>query len=138
MFSLDPRLQNDCVLVQDLDLCRVLLANDSQFPWLILVPRIKDAVELTDLNSQQMVTYWAESSLTCDVLTRVFEPHKLNVAAIGNIVRQLHIHHVARFENDVAWPAPIWGKQPAVPYTKDALETRLTTIRNAFLVQEKS
>ncbi|MEG3768150.1 HIT domain-containing protein [Alteromonas sp. 14N.309.X.WAT.G.H12] len=138
MFKLDPRLQQDCVLVDDLELCRVLLANDSQFPWLILVPRIPDAIELTDLTDQQMRIYCDESRLTCDVLSSLFQPTKLNVAAIGNIVRQLHVHHVARFEKDVAWPAPIWGKQPAIPYESDELTQRLTALKHAFSAQERS
>ncbi len=138
MFKLDERLQNDTVLVTDLPLCRVLLMNDSQFPWLILVPRINDLAELHELDDEQMAQFVAESRLTSKVLQNIFNAYKLNVAALGNVVRQLHIHHVARFESDVAWPAPIWGRQPAVPYSDEALAARLEQLQSAFSTEEKS
>ena len=138
MFKLDERLQNDTVLVTDLPLCRVLLMNDSQFPWLILVPRINDLAELHELNNEQMTQFVAESRLTSKVLQNIFNAYKLNVAALGNVVRQLHIHHVARFESDIAWPAPVWGRQPAVPYSDEALAARLEKLLSAFLTEEKS
>ena len=137
MFKLDERLQNDTALVTDLPLCRVLLMNDSQFPWLILVHRINDLAELHELDDAQTVQYVAESRLTSKVLQHVFTPYKLNVAALGNVVRQLHIHHVARFETDVAWPAPIWGRQAAVPYSAEALAANLEQLQSAFSMEEK-
>lgn len=136
MFKLDERLQNDTVLVTDLPLCRVLLMNDSQFPWLILVPRINDLAELHELDDEQMAQYVTESRLTSKVLQNLFNAYKLNVAALGNVVRQLHIHHVARFEGDIAWPAPVWGRQPAVPYSDEALAARLQQLQSAFSTEE--
>lgn len=136
MFKLDERLQNDTVLVTDLPLCRVLLMNDSQFPWLVLVPRINDLAELHELDDEQMAQYVTESRLTSKVLQNLFNAYKLNVAALGNVVRQLHIHHVARFEGDIAWPAPVWGRQPAVPYSDEALAARLQQLQSAFSTEE--
>lgn len=119
MFKLDSRLQNDTHFVCDLTLCRVLLMNDSQFPWLILVPMQNDVAEIIDLSEAQQHTLLKESAVVQNVMKNRFAPFKLNVAAIGNVVRQLHVHHVARFEDDVAWPKPVWGNQPTVAYSDD-------------------
>lgn len=137
MFEMDERLQNDTVVVTELPLCRVLLMNDSQFPWLILVPRINNLAELHELDDEQMQQFVTESRLVSKVLEHCFKPHKLNVAALGNVVRQLHIHHVARFQSDVAWPAPIWGRQPAVPYSEATLNERIEQLQSAFSMEEK-
>ena len=118
-FKLDSRLQADSYLVSNLSLCQVRLINDSQFVWCVLVPKVFDAVEIIDLNGQQQAQLWQESALLSHVLKRAFSPHKLNVAAIGNIVSQLHVHHVCRYTNDVAWPAPVWGKQAMIHYSED-------------------
>ena len=137
MFNLDQRLQNDTVHIVDLPLCRVLLMNDSQFPWLILVPRINDLVELTDLTDEQMACYVEESRQVSAILTVLYHPDKLNIAALGNVVRQLHIHHVARYERDVAWPAPIWGRQPVKPYSDEQLQHEVNQLKQAFSAEEK-
>ena len=137
MFELDERLNSDTVVVTDLPLCRVLLMNDSQFPWLILVPRINGLAELHELDDENMQQFVTESRVASKVLQKCFTPHKLNIAALGNVVRQLHIHHVARFEADIAWPAPIWGRQPAVPYSQTALNQRLKQLQSAFSMEEK-
>ena len=109
MFSLDSRLHNDTFFVCDLSLCRVLLMNDRQFPWLILVPMKNDIAEIIDLTEKEQITLLKESALASKAMMNLFSPLKLNVAALGNVVRQLHVHHVARFDTDCAWPKPVWG-----------------------------
>lgn len=132
MFKLDSRLHNDTFFVCDLSLCRVLLMNDSQFPWLILVPMKKDIGEIIDLSEQEQVTLLQESALASKALQALFSPLKLNVAALGNVVRQLHVHHVARFDNDCAWPKPVWGNQPAVAYDPDKAKALVETLKQWF------
>ena len=132
MFELDPRLANDTLVVGELPLCRVLLMNDAQFPWLILVPRrggIREIIELDEKDQQQL---WAESAQVSQVLQSVFQPHKLNMAALGNVVSQLHVHHIARFEHDPLWPQPIWGKLPAQPYSQVQADELLARLRHAL------
>lgn len=124
MFSLHPRLAADTRPVTDLPLCRVLLMNDRTYPWLILVPQRPDLREMHRLSGPDQAQLLAELM----TVSRVLEAHtgalKMNVAALGNMVPQLHIHVIARFEGDAAWPAPVWGKAPAAPYD-DAAATAL-------------
>tara|TARA_B100002049_G_C15974494_1_gene330198 strand:+ start:328 stop:738 length:411 start_codon:yes stop_codon:yes gene_type:complete len=129
MFELDERLERDTCVIGELALCRVLLMNDAQFAWVILVPRIEGLTELIELNPSQELEFWQESRRVSQMLNELYSPHKLNIAALGNVVSQLHIHHIARFKHDVAWPQPVWGRQPAVPYEADALAERLTQMR---------
>lgn len=119
MFSLDPRLANDCFEVTDLHLCKVLLMNDSQYPWLILVPRVEQVTEVIQLDEQQQRLLWQESALISKCLQNCFAPDKLNIAALGNMVPQLHLHHIARFKQDAAWPKPVWGVNPAKAYSAE-------------------
>ena len=120
-FPLAPELQRDCIELADWPLCKVLLMNDSQYPWFILVPREAGLKEIIDLSETQQVTLLRESAKLSKLLQQVFNPDKLNVAALGNMVPQLHIHHIARFKTDAAWPAPVWGKLPAVPYSDEQI-----------------
>jgi diadenosine tetraphosphate (Ap4A) HIT family hydrolase len=131
-FALDPRLQADTRLVASLALCDVLLMNDTRFPWLILVPRRANLVEICDLQADEQNTLWHEVSLTSQVLRTVAPFDKLNLGALGNIVRQLHVHVVGRREGDAAWPGPVWGSGPAVRYGDEALATRLQALRDAM------
>jgi len=118
-FVLDPRLEAESVMLGDLPLCRVLLVDDSRFPWIELVPRRAGLVEIIDLASGDLARLMEEIATASGVLEAATSPHKLNVAALGNVVRQLHVHIVARFENDAAWPNPIWGtgRGERVPYS---------------------
>lgn len=131
-FALDTRLQNDTDFVIDLQLCTVRLMNDAQYPWLILVPQVADVSELHHLTETQQSLLNQDSNLTSVVLTEVFNPETLNVAALGNIVRQLHIHHVARYSDDPAWPGPIWGKQPVIQYDSKVKSKLINTLQQAF------
>lgn len=129
-FVLDERLAADCFVVADLDLCRVLLMNDARYPWLVLVPRLHGLVELADLDRARQHQLLDEIN-RADSALRHFGPFdKLNVAALGNVVAQLHVHVIARRIGDEAWPAPVWGRGPAQPY-EDATET-LAQLRHAL------
>jgi len=132
MFSLDSRLHNDTFFVCDLSLCRVLLMNDRQFPWLILVPMKNDIAEIIDLTEKEQITLLKESALASKAMMNLFSPLKLNVAALGNVVRQLHVHHVARFDTDCAWPKPVWGNQPTVAYETSDAQARVASSREWF------
>lgn len=131
-FSLDSRLADDTLAVCDLPLTAVRLMNDSRFAWLILVPRRMDASELTDLEPADRLKLWDEVAQASRALADVAKPKKLNVAAIGNIVAQLHVHIVARHENDPAWPRPIWGVGVAEPYAREAADRSIAAIRGAL------
>ena len=120
-FSLAPELQRDCIELADWPLCKVLLMNDSQYPWFILVPRVAGVKEIIDLSEELQITLLQESGKLSKLLQQVFNPDKLNVAALGNMVPQLHVHNIARFTTDAAWPTPIWGKLPAVPYSDEQI-----------------
>ncbi|MEE8333991.1 MAG: HIT family protein [Alphaproteobacteria bacterium] len=132
MFELDPRLEADTVPVTELVLCRVLLMNDARFPWAILVPRQPGLCELTDLGVDDRETLMGEIAAVSDALTTLYKPEKINVGALGNIVRQLHIHIVARNSGDTAWPGPVWGHGAAEPYAAEALAERRAAIDRAL------
>ena len=117
MFELDPVLDADTLVVGDLPLCRVLLMHDSQYPSLFLVPRRPQLVELADLDEQDYLQFCAESRAVAIAMMKHYAGHKMNIGALGNVVAQLHIHHVVRFHDDPSWPAPVWGKLPAVRYS---------------------
>ena len=116
MFELDPQLAKDSIVVTDLSLCRVLLANDCQYPWLILVPMRENITEIIDLSAEDQQLLWRESAFIAQLMRDCFQPNKLNIAALGNMVPQLHLHHVARYHTDIAWPKPIWGQHDAIAY----------------------
>jgi diadenosine tetraphosphate (Ap4A) HIT family hydrolase len=121
VFVLDPRLAQDTVPVGDFPLCRLLLSNDSNYPWFILVPRRAEISELFQLNTADQLQLWQETTALSQILKDAFNADKLNVAALGNIVSQLHMHIIVRYREDAAWPAPVWGKHPARPYTAEQL-----------------
>ena len=123
MFVLNAKLAADTFLVCDLKISRLLLMNDSNYFWFILVPRKADLVELTDLSFEEQIEVLREINLVAEILKKDFAVEKLNIGALGNVVKQLHIHVIGRFENDVAFPKPVWGAAPAKPYQeKSAIE----------------
>ena len=124
-FALHPQLVADCLVLGELPLCVVLLANDRQYPWLILVPKRAALREIHHLNATDQQQLMRESCAVAGVLENELSAEKINVAALGNMVPQLHVHHVARFSNDAAWPAPIWGKHPAKVYDKPHSQVNL-------------
>ena len=132
-FLLDERLQQDTITVGDLAFCRLLLMNDSQYPWLILVPRKPDVVELYELEVEEQQKLLSEIADVSRAMKQVFTPDKLNIGALGNVVRQLHVHVVARYTDDIAWPAPVWGAHPTVPYEKEAQLNAIDKVRQQLL-----
>lgn len=128
-FALDPRLAADTCPVMSLPLCDVLLMNDARYPWLILVPRRAGRVEITDLSTDEQAALWLEVNRASVALRAVAPCDKLNLGALGNIVRQLHMHLVARREGDAAWPGPVWGNGRAVTYDAQALTTVIAALR---------
>lgn len=131
-FKLDPVLAQDCIVIGNFELSQVLLMNDEHYPWLILVPRIADIREIFELSEPQQRLLAAESSFVLKAMSEEFTADKMNQAALGNMVAQLHIHHVARFKGDAAWPAPVWGKVVASPYSEKALQEMMTRLSKAL------
>lgn len=129
MFQLDDRLKNDTLLVAHFELNDVLLMNDANYPWLILVPRGEGVTELHQLTEDQLGLFWKESHFVARHLETHFQAHKINIAALGNVVPQLHVHHIVRFHSDAAWPKPVWGCVPAKAYEPDELEITLNSLK---------
>lgn len=132
MFELHSQLRADCIPVGDFPLCRLLLLNDRQYPWLVLVPRRAELREVFELAEADRAQFHRESDLLAQVLSETFKADKMNVAALGNMVPQLHVHHIVRYRQDPAWPAPVWGKLPAVPYAENELADMLQRVRVAL------
>ncbi len=131
-FRLHPQLAADTVALGQLQLCRVLLMNDARYPWLILVPQRPDLRELTDLDPSAQGELIREIDSAARALSSVCQPDKLNIAMLGNIVPQLHVHIVARSRLDAAWPAPVFGIGNTVAYGDDALMLRLHDLKAAL------
>ena len=129
-FELDPRLAAVTFGVGETRLSKVLLMNDGRFPWLILVPRRRDVTELFELSEADQAQLWQESMRLGQAMKAHFAADKLNIAALGNQVAQLHVHHIARFHTDDAWPGPVWGIGSAVPYRDTALDALVGKLRS--------
>ena len=132
MFELDSRLQADTVFIGRLPLCQMLLMNDSRYPWIILVPVRPDAREYYHLSQEDQTQLMKESSRVAEKLGDNYSADSMNVAALGNVVPQLHVHHVVRKQDDPAWPGPVWGHSPAVPYGVGELEKRIHDLKQLF------
>ncbi|WP_293761255.1 HIT family protein [uncultured Paraglaciecola sp.] len=128
-FVLHPQLEKDSELVTELMLCSVRLINDINYPWLILVPKVDNISDVIDLSDVQQRMLWQESALVSRALKHLFTPDKLNVAALGNMVPQLHLHHIVRYKNDVSWPKPIWGQVPSKAYSDKQLSKQIELIK---------
>ena len=131
-FALDPRLEADTLPVTDLALSTLRLSKDARFPWLILAPKRPDIAEIIDLDDMDRAILFDEIVLVSRVLRATTACHKLNVAALGNQVRQLHVHIIARFENDAAWPRPVWGAGEAVAYEPAARDRLIKRLLNGL------
>lgn len=118
MFSLHPQLERDTFSIGDLPLSRVLLVNNCEFPWVILVPRRPKTREWHNLERHDQLQLHKESMTIGEMLMNLFNGDKLNTAAIGNMVPQLHLHHIVRFKDDQNWPGTVWGNTQNTPYTK--------------------
>jgi diadenosine tetraphosphate (Ap4A) HIT family hydrolase len=128
-WSLHPQLDRDTTSLGDLPLSRVLAMDDANYPWAILVPRRADITELIDLDESEQTQLMTEVTRVARALRAVTACHKLNIAALGNAVPQLHVHVIARFRTDAAWPKPVWGAVPARVYEREALEKFTQTLR---------
>ncbi len=133
-WSLDPQLASDTVPVGDLPLSRVLLMNDANYPWLILVPRRPALVELIDLDESARTQLTGEIAKAAQVLKATTECEKLNIAALGNVVSQLHVHVIGRRHSDKAWPKPVWGVAPPTPYDAAARDGFIGALRRGLQV----
>ncbi|WP_417688521.1 HIT domain-containing protein [Roseibium sp.] len=131
-FDINPRLEGDSYPVTDLSLCAVRLMKDANYPWLLLIPRKQDLIELIDLQPLERMMLMGEISDVSTALKSVTDCEKLNVAAIGNVVSQLHVHVVARFRDDPAWPAPVWGAVPSIPYEAERAQTLIGRLQDAL------
>ena len=131
-WHLDPQLAADTHPVAHLPLSELRLMDDANHPWLILVPRVAGAVEWIDLDDAAQSGLTREIALASRALQSAFKPHKLNVAALGNMVPQLHVHVIARYRDDIAWPRPVWGTATAKPYTPEALVERISILQRAL------
>lgn len=128
-FELHPQLAADTATLGNFPLCRLLLMNDARYPWFVLVPRraaIREIFQLDERDQQQLLR---ESGVLSRALMEIYRGEKLNVAALGNIVPQLHLHHIVRYAGDPAWPAPVWGRLPARPYTEAERLARVRPLR---------
>lgn len=122
-------MQQDCLVVGRFPLSHLLLMRDANYPWFILVPDREDVTEIHHLNEADRQQLLHESCSLSAALEAAFHPDKLNVAAIGNLVPQLHIHHVVRYRTDLAWPAPVWGREPPRPYSDAQLTAVIATLK---------
>ena len=131
-FTLDPQLEKDSVPVVDLELSHVRLSKNAAFPWIILIPKREAMIEIIDLDETDRAVLLNEIVQASQILKNAFQPKKLNVANIGNRVSQLHVHLVARYEDDEAWPGPIWNSGVSSDYDDKALQERLAVLQGAF------
>jgi diadenosine tetraphosphate (Ap4A) HIT family hydrolase len=129
-FFLHPRLEADTTFVADWPLCRTLLMNDARYPWLILVPRRADITEIMELTAAERTLLVEEIARTGDAVRALPGVAKLNIGALGNLVPQLHVHVVGRRPGDPAWPGPVWGHSPSVPYEMDARDALIALVRS--------
>ncbi|WP_273151692.1 HIT domain-containing protein [Methylophaga thiooxydans] len=132
MYELHSQLAKDTIQIGQFELCDVLLMNDDRYPWVILVPRRVNVREIHQLSEAEQQRLLQESSFVSQAMTQLFSAHKMNVAALGNIVEQLHLHHVARFTSDFAWPKPVWGIGDAMPYSDVAAKAMLSQLKRVL------
>lgn len=132
MAELHPQLQADTVEIGRFPLCRLLLSRDANYPWCILVPDRAEITEICQLAAEDQMQLMRESVALSQALMQVFHPDKLNIAALGNVVPQLHVHHIVRYRHDPAWPAPVWGRVPAAEYRPGGLDEVAAKLRSVL------
>ncbi|WP_028696854.1 HIT domain-containing protein [Pseudomonas cremoricolorata] len=132
MFVMDSRLQQDSIELGRLTLCSVLLSKDANYPWFILVPQRAEVSEIFDLDEADQQQLWAETKYLAEALKRAYGADKMNVATLGNVVSQLHMHVIVRMRDDAAWPAPVWGRVPAKAYEAEELAQVRARLREAL------
>jgi diadenosine tetraphosphate (Ap4A) HIT family hydrolase len=129
-FEVDRDMAKECFSVGDLPLCRVLLKDDCNYPWFVLMPRRAGVREFYELDDEDLGQFWKESSAVGRLLMEHLRGHKLNVAALGNVLPQLHVHHIVRQTSDAAWPRPVWNVVPAKAYETSSAEALISDIRS--------
>jgi len=132
MAEIHPQLQQDCLTIGRFKMCYLLLMRDANYPWFVLVPDREGITEIYQLSKEDQHQLIEESSYLASILMKTFQADKMNIAAIGNIVSQLHIHHVVRYRDDAAWPAPVWGKVPVEPYTEAQMAIVITKLKEVL------
>jgi diadenosine tetraphosphate (Ap4A) HIT family hydrolase len=132
---LDPCLESDSTLITDLKLCQARLNHNAAFPWILLIPRYEGVCEITGLEEPDRQLLMEEIVLASHVMQHLFQPTKLNIASLGNIVPQLHVHVIARYSNDKAWPGPVWNSGVMMAYTPEAKMERIAQLKDEFLHQ---
>ncbi len=135
MFELHPQLEKDCLILGDFPLCRLLLSKDANYPWCILVPRVHNIREIYQLGEEDQIQFISESSYLSKKLNVIYKADKMNVAALGNMVPQLHIHHIVRYKTDPAWPGPVWGVKPAGTYSPEEMAQAVEKITSSLTEQ---
>ena len=128
MIKLHPQLEKDSIVLGEFTLCTLLLIKDANYPWFILLPNRENTTELHQLEPANQQQFWAESMYFSHCLEACFKPDKLNIAALGNVVPQLHVHHIVRYKSDACWPSPVWGSVKATDYTKEQIQIIKTTL----------
>jgi len=131
-FILDARLEADSVFIADGELSQLRLMNDARYPWLVLVPKVADTSEWVDLPGQQQELLLSEINIAAKILREYFPCEKINIGALGNIVRQLHVHVIARTSQDEAWPGPVWGQGKARAYSPSELKALIQKLQRAL------
>ena len=132
MIDIHPQLQKDTVHIGHFPLCQLLLAKDANYPWFIMVPNRNHVTEIFQLSHEDQLQLISESSYLANVLMYLFKADKINIASLGNVVPQLHLHHIVRYSTDAAWPDPIWGKVPANEYTPDGVNEIIDKLRGGL------
>jgi len=133
MAELHPQLKQDSLILGHFPLCTLLLIKDANYPWFVLVPDREDVTEIFQLSKEDQIQLIHESSCLAEALAKGFNADKMNIAAIGNMVPQLHIHHIVRYKNDPCWPVPVWGKIPPLKYNNETLKLVLEKIKTLAL-----
>lgn len=136
-FQLDSRLETESTFVIDLMLCQVRLSHNAAFPWILLIPKESAVVEIIDLSSTNQQVLMQEIFLASQIMRALFQPTKLNIASLGNIVPQLHVHVIARYITDKAWPAPIWNSGITAAYDSSIKIERINQLKEAFLSSQQ-
>jgi diadenosine tetraphosphate (Ap4A) HIT family hydrolase len=121
-FTVDPVIEQNSIFIKNMGLSSVYLKNDKENPWFVIVPRKLNAVELIDLNHEEQNMLMEEVTIVSEFLKSYYRPHKMNVGSLGNIVQQLHVHIIARYPTDRAWPGPIWGTPTSLEFDQNELE----------------
>ena len=129
MFKLHDMLEKDCIRLAETELNLLLLMKDSSYPWFVLVPKRENIKEMFQLSENEQALFTKESAFLAEQLFACFEADKMNIAALGNMCPQLHIHHIVRYKSDKSWPAPIWGKFPIEAYSKEEIELLIKKVK---------